>query len=105
MSKGGERKIVDDNDLFVAFSERLIDKMFLYVDVEGKPVELVATSVVSEATEILSNVVNDNNSAPVQSSFEPAAEHGIDWDNLEIIPLTKDQIGSAVPLMSEDCNV
>ena len=103
MSKGGKRKIVDDNDLFVAFSERLIDKkMFLYVDVEEKPVELVATSVVSEATEILSNVVNDNNSAPVQSSFEPAAEHGIDWDNLEIIPLIEDKIGSAVPLMSED---
>ncbi|CAD6333900.1 unnamed protein product [Miscanthus lutarioriparius] len=103
MSKGGERKIVDVKDLSVAFSERLIDKkMFLYVDVEEKPVKLVATSVVSEATEILSNVVNDNNSAPVQSSFEPAAEHGIDWDNLEIIPLIEDQIGSAVPLMSED---
>ena len=44
MSKGGERKIVDDKDLSVAFSERLIDKkMFLYVDVEEKPVELVAT--------------------------------------------------------------
>jgi len=103
MSKGGERKIVDDKDLSVAFSERLIDKkMFLYVDVKEKPVELVATSVVSEATETLSNVVNDNNSAPVQSSFEPAVEHGIDWDNLEIIPLTEDKIGSAVPLMSED---
>jgi len=103
MSKGGERKIVDDKDLSVAFSERLIDKkMFLYVDVKEKPVELVATSVVSEATETLSNVVNDNNSALVQSSFEPAVEHGIDWDNLEIIPLTEDKIGSAVPLMSED---
>ena len=52
MSKGGERKIVDDKDLSVAFFERLIDKkMFLYVDVEdqiGSAVPLMSEDAMYE---------------------------------------------------------
>jgi hypothetical protein len=46
-----------------------------------------------------SNAVVDVGTGQVNSSNE-APE--IDWDNLEILPFTEEQIGSARPLMDED---
>ena len=38
MSGGGERKLLNDTELFLAFSERMGDKkLFLFVNVEDKP--------------------------------------------------------------------
>ena len=45
---GGERKLLNDTDLFRAFSERMGDsKLFLFVDVEDKPVEMFSNSAVT----------------------------------------------------------
>ena len=53
MSGGGERKLLNDIELSLAFSKRMGDKkLFLFVDVEKKP-----TAVTKAAT---SNVGHDN---------------------------------------------
>jgi hypothetical protein len=99
MSIGGERELVDNNALTVAFSERKTEqKLVLYVDVEDKPLEVCSKSCVSEVV-MSSNAVVDVGTGQVNSSNE-APE--IDWDNLEILPFTEEQIGSARPLMDED---
>jgi hypothetical protein len=95
MSSGRERELVDDNALTCAFSERKTEqKLFLYVDVEDRPLELVSKSCVSEVV-MSSNAVTD----VINSSSEP---HVIDWDSLEILPIAEDQIGCAYTLMDED---
>jgi hypothetical protein len=48
---------------------------------------------------VSSNAITDVGSGQVNSSNE-ALE--IDWDSLEILPFTEDQIGSARPIMDED---
>ncbi|CAD6264528.1 unnamed protein product [Miscanthus lutarioriparius] len=93
---GGERKLLNDTDLFRAFSERMGDsKLFLFVDVEDKPTEVV-TEVAA------SNVGHDNVIGPIDSSKEAFVSHTIDWDSMEFIPLGQDQIGAALPVMDED---
>ena len=93
---GGERKLLNDTDLFRAFSERMGDsKLLLFVDVEDKPTEVV-TEVAA------SNVGHDNVIGPIDSSKEAFVSHAIDWDSMEIIPLGQDQIGAALPVMDED---
>ena len=53
MSGGGKRKVLNDIELSLTFSERMGDKkLFLFVDVEKKP-----TAVTKAAT---SNVGHDN---------------------------------------------
>jgi len=101
MSGGGERKLLNDTELFLAFSKRMGDKkLFLFVDVEDKPTEVFCSSVTEAAT---SNVGHDNVTGPIDSSKEASVSHAIDWDSLEIIPLGQDQIiGAALPVMDED---
>ena len=67
MSGGGERKLLDDTDLSLAFAEKMDDKkLFLFVDVEDKPVEMFCNSAVIETT--VSNVGHDNATEPRESS-------------------------------------
>ena len=67
MSGGGERKFLDDIDLSLAFAEKMDDKkLFLFVDVEDKPVEMFCNSAVIETT--VSNVGHDNAIEPRESS-------------------------------------
>jgi hypothetical protein len=100
LSGGGERKLLNDTELSLAFSERMCDKkLFLFVDVEDKPTEVFCSSVTEEAT---SNVEHDNVTGPIDSSKEAFVSHAIDWDSLEIIPLGQDQISAALPVMDED---
>jgi hypothetical protein len=48
MSGGGEKKLVDDKDLSLAFADKKHDKkLFLFVDVVDKPAEMI---VVAEGT-------------------------------------------------------
>ena len=55
MSGGGETKLVDDAKLAFAFSERMDDKkLFLFVDIVDKPVDVISNSAIAEAT--MSNV-------------------------------------------------
>lgn len=101
MSGGGERKLVNDTDLSVAFSERKDEKkLFLFVDVEEKPTEVLSTSAVTEAA--VSNVGDDNATILGDWSNEAVVSQVIDWDSLEIIPLTEEQIGAPLPAMDED---
>jgi len=59
MSGGGERKFLDDTDLSIALAEKMDDKkLFLFVDVEDKPVEMFCNLAVIETT--VSNVGHDN---------------------------------------------
>jgi hypothetical protein len=100
MSDGGERKLLNDAELSLAFSERMGDKkLFLFVDVEDKPTEVFCSFVTEAAT---SNVGHDNVTGPINSSKEAFVSHAIDWDSLESIPLGQDQIGAALPVMDED---
>ncbi|CAN6197401.1 unnamed protein product [Urochloa humidicola] len=49
VGSGGERKLVDDKALSFAFSNHQIDKrMFVFVEVEEKPAELISKSGVTE---------------------------------------------------------
>jgi hypothetical protein len=100
MSSAGERKLVDDASLSLVLSERLSEKkLFLFVDVEDKPREVIANSAVTEM--VLSSVVSEN--ASTHLIAEPGnATHVIDWDNLEILPIAEDQIGATLPLMDDD---
>jgi hypothetical protein len=103
MGSGVERRLVDDNVVSVCFSDRQQDKkMFLYVDVEEKPADLLMQSGVTEV--MSSNMVSDNieASATIVSTNEPVVTHVIDWDAIEIDPIPDDQIGAAVPVMDED---
>lgn len=89
----------DDVALSLAFSERLAEKkLFLFVDVEDKAMQMEGNSGITEG--VMSNVVTENGSAQVNSGEE--VPYVIDWDSLQIEPIAEDQIGSAVPLMSED---
>ena len=50
MSGSGEKKLVDDKDLSLAFAEKMHDKkLFLFADVVDKPVEIFSNSAVTEA--------------------------------------------------------
>ena len=63
MSGGGERKLLDDTDLSLAFAEKMDDKkLFLFVDVEDKPAEMFSNSAVTEAA--VSSVGQDNATEP-----------------------------------------
>jgi hypothetical protein len=67
MSGGGERKLLDDIDLSLAFAEKMYDKkLFLFVDVEDKPAEMFWNSAVTKAA--VSNVGHDNATEPRESS-------------------------------------
>jgi hypothetical protein len=93
---------VDDNVLSCAFFERRTEqKLFLYVDVEDRPLELGSKSCVSDVV-MSSNAMTDVGSGQAISSNEPPVIDAIDWDNLEILPLIEEQIGSARPLADED---
>ncbi|CAD6270195.1 unnamed protein product [Miscanthus lutarioriparius] len=60
MSGGGERKFLDDTDLSLAFAEKMDDKkLFLFVDVEDKPVEMFCNSAVIETTELEPTEIRD----------------------------------------------
>lgn len=98
---GGERKLLDDNDLSVAFAASQVEKkMFLLVCVEDKPTDLVSGSAV---TEVMSNMTIDNgNATAIVSSNEPTIGDVINWDTIEITPIKDDQIGSAFYVMDED---
>jgi hypothetical protein len=99
MSSGGERELADDNALACAFSERKTDqKLVLYVDVEDRHLELCSKSCVSEVV-MSNNAVTYVGSGQFNSSNEPPE---IDWESLQILPFTEDQIGSARPIMNED---
>jgi hypothetical protein len=100
MSNAGERKLVDDASLSLVFFERLSEKkLFLFVDVEDKPREVIANLAITEV--VLSSVVSENASTHLIAEPRNVA-HVIDWDNLEILPIAEDQIGVALPLMDED---
>ena len=61
MSGSGEKKLVDDKDLSLAFAEKMHDKkLFLFVDVVDKPAEIFSNSAVTEAEAAASNVGHDN---------------------------------------------
>jgi hypothetical protein len=65
MSGGGERKLLNDTELSLAFSERMGDKkLFLFVDVEDKPTEVFCSYVTETTT---SNVGHDNVTEPIDS--------------------------------------
>ena len=50
MSGGGERKLLNDTELSLAFAERMGDKkMFLFVDIEDKPREVFGSSITEAA--------------------------------------------------------
>lgn len=87
MSGVGERKVLNDTDLSLAFVERKNEsKMFLFVDVVDKPTKIISNSVVSEAE--MSNLAHDDAIPQTYLSNEAVVSHEIDWDSLEIIPLT-----------------
>ena len=97
---GGEKILVDDKALSLAFLERENrKKLFLYVDVQSKPADCVSNSVV---TEVMSNVSINNVSAPEQSNNEVRDVDVIDWDSLDIIPIGQDHVGAAVCVMDEE---
>ena len=65
MSGGGERKLLDDTDLSLAFAEKMDNKkLFLFVDVEDKPTEMFSNSAVTQAEAAVSNVGDDNATEP-----------------------------------------
>lgn len=50
MGGGGESRLFDDADMSFAFDERRTDKkLFLFVDVEDKPKEVLSNSIVTKA--------------------------------------------------------
>ena len=78
---------MNDTDLSLAFAERKNErKMFLYVVIVDKPTEIYP--VVSEAA--ISNVAHDDAIPQTDLSNDAVVSHEIDWDSLEIIPLTAD---------------
>jgi hypothetical protein len=102
-SGGGEKKLVDDKDLSLAFAEKMHDKkLFLFVDFVDKPAEMFSNSVVTEAEAATSNVGHDNATEQGDCSNPALVSHQIDWESLLITPLTEDQIGIALPVMDED---
>jgi hypothetical protein len=102
-SVGGEKKLVNDKDLSLAFAEKLHDKkLFLFVDVVDKPTEMISNSAVTEAEAAASNVDHDNATEQGDCSNPTVVSHQIDWESLLITPLTEDQIGTAHPVMDED---
>jgi hypothetical protein len=102
-SVGGEKKLVNDKDLSLAFAEKLHDKkLFLFVDVVDKPAEMISNSAVTEAEAAASNVDHDNATEQGDCSNPTVVSQQIDWESLLITPLTEDQIGSAHPVMDED---
>ena len=79
MSGGGERKLLNDTELFLAFSKRMGDKkLFLFVDVEDKPTEVFCSSVTEAAT---SNVGHDNVTGPIDSSKEAFVSQSGDYSS------------------------
>ena len=59
MSGGRERKLVDDIELTFAFSKRMDNKkLFLFVDIVDKPVDVISNSAITEAA--VNNVGHDN---------------------------------------------
>ena len=101
MSRDGERKLLNDTDLSIAFAEGKNErKMFWFVAVVDKPTEIISYSVVSEAA--ISNVAHDDAIPQSDFSNDAVVSHEIDWDSLEIIPLTADQIGAPFPVIDED---
>jgi hypothetical protein len=78
ISSGGERELVDDNVLSCAFFERRTEqKLFLYVDVEDRPLELGSKSCVSDVV-MSSNAMTDVGSGQAISSNEPPVIDAID---------------------------
>ena len=84
MSSGGVRKLVDDKSLALAFFERQYDKrMFLFVDVKEKYMELVTNSVVT----------NDATAVAVASSIVAHIPHdGVELGNGQDVPYVIDWI-------------
>ena len=81
--------MLNDTDLSLAFAERKNErKMFLFVVIVDKPTEIISYSVVSEAA--ISNVAHDDAIPQTDFSNDAVVSHEIDWDSLEIIPLTDD---------------
>ena len=78
-NSGGENILVDHKALSLAFSERKNrKKLFLYVDIESKVADLASNSIV---TQVMSNAIINNVSAPIQSSNEAGVVDVIDWDS------------------------
>jgi len=103
MSGSGEKKLVDDKDLSLAFAEKMHDKkLFLFVDVVDKPAEIFSNSAVTEAEAAASNVGHDNATEQGDCGNPAVVSHQIDWESLLITPLTEDQIGTTLPVMDED---
>ena len=98
LSSGDERELVDDKTLSFAFSEMHTSwRLVLFVDVMGKPSDLLGNSGV---TEIVMSSVTHNDSTQAHSIME---HYGvIDWDNLDIIPIPDEHICVVVTLMDED---
>ena len=89
---------MDDKTLSFAFSEMHTSwRLVLFVDVMGKPSDLLGNSGV---TEIVMSSVTHNDSTQAHSIME---HYGvIDWDNLDIIPIPDEHICVVVTLMDED---
>lgn len=82
-STGQEIGLEDDSALY-AFYEGCVDRrLFLFIDVVNK----------------LNPVVGSNSGMPNVASHVDTL---VDWDALEIILILEDQIGSVVPVISED---
>jgi hypothetical protein len=76
MGSGGERRLVDDETFSVCFYDRQHDKkMLLYVDVVGKPADLLMQSAVTDV--MSNNMVTDiaDGSATIVSTNEPTCTY------------------------------
>ncbi|CAL5018264.1 unnamed protein product [Urochloa decumbens] len=109
VGSGLERKLVDDKALSVAFSDHQIDKrMFVFVDVEEKPAQLISKSDVTvhngnvSATAVSSNEPAVGSNEQAIGNNEPADGHVIDWDSIVIDPIPDEKIGSIFSVMDED---
>jgi hypothetical protein len=90
MSGSGEKKLVDDKDLSLAFADKKHDKkLFLFVDVMDKPAEMISNSAVTEAEAAASHVGHDNGTEQGDCSNPTVVSRMIDWDSLLITPLTE----------------
>ncbi|WVZ90988.1 LOW QUALITY PROTEIN: hypothetical protein U9M48_037225 [Paspalum notatum var. saurae] len=91
----GERKLVDDVSLALAFS--LSEKnLMVYGDFVDKPRDFICNSTVTEGA--MNNVWTENTS----TSNHVAVGEVIDWNVLEIDPIAEEQAGAVIPIIDED---